>query len=375
MDFKISVGCHEGITHQKERQTFCEDVVSSYQDSEITIIAVADGCSNSSHAREAATMNVNTVIELFKEEEAWEWSKEELRDELTKRIWGKFKKTGRKGADMLATLTAIVIRNDGNYMGVSVGDGFIVGINDNFEPTILRYPYNRSGEPSKTIFTINTEDCKREMVVTFNTLEKGISCQSGGKLRGFIIGTDGAGDLLIEWPKIGGKLMEELAMRTVAGESGCSQNLARVITESGYSKDDVSICCLMVNDNDLVEKASRLLQNAVSAPPAPEPQEEPADSIEEDAIPEEETEEDIPEFEPEPQPEETIQESPVSMPSFQGVPKYYYPVLYTLVSGGKTGNELEEEGVCLAGKSLEMLLPLIAQGIVCYENGLFRLNQ
>ena len=340
MKFSISMGRHVGKVHER-RNLECEDMIKSYQDDNISIISVSDGCSTSLHSKEAAQMNNEIVIELFKEEAVWGWGRDKIRYELANRIKERFEKMGYEKKELLATLTAVAIRADGEYIGVSIGDGFILGINQQFESTILRFPYNTGGESKRTLFTFDTEGCYRETAVTLHNLQKALPPQRG-RMCGFVIGTDGAGDLLLEWAKVGTKLIEELAMRTVCEDLNCARVLAETIAKSNYCIDDVSVGCIMLQDEQLAQDAVNALAKL---------------SKETD--------------EPEPEPEEP----PKKIPTFEGISQYYYPVLYSLVNGGKTLEQLEAEEICPEGKSLEILLPLISKGIIRYENQLFILNE
>ena len=344
---KFTKGVCTGIRHTKSGIS-CQDVADFLvrRDGKAAF-AVSDGCSSSRYAEDAAALNVKIALDLLTTDWAWnpKVKEEDFRRELVKRFDKEFGVLSRRMKTNLdefsATLSAVSIyKNDDDveFICISVGDGHIIGITDDFKPFSLCYPYNCGSKPRSTMFTIKGEECRKEMHVLLGCFNRySIPEKEGKRLAGFVVCTDGADKFLMRWPASGADYLRKLAAETVCGIDN-GQALAELIVQSDYcDDDDVSFVCYMQDTPELQAKARAFLngQNIRQMPDEKIddiPEESPRDS--------EYLKEEAPEELSAPAVEETPLQFPDELP-------YYQPVLNALSRRNMSGEELEKEGFCL----------------------------
>ena len=337
---KISSACLTGKNNQRKGWE-AQDCVKILNTPYVSSIAIADGASSAEHSREGAVVNVETWTNFVQKSYPWEFQSEDnFREHTTllNEINAQFEKMPYEKPHLSATLAGVAVRNDNRVLITSIGDGFVIGFDRNLDPNILIYPYH-IGKTTRTCFTCQPAEAQKTMQLLIGTTHDCLR-MADEVITGFAVFSDGA-DYLVEHLLHGGELLRQLAAYTVSGQQDFASRLVRMISEN-YSYDDISIACMMMESNDVLELSKTIIEEA---------EKNSSVSLDAEAA------------------------APVQAePDFSEVYPFYRPVLQGLYLKPMTHEELEENGYCLPGKVMEMLLPLMQNEIVEFRDNQFRLS-
>jgi len=151
---------------------------------------------------------------------------------------------------------------------------------------------------------------------------------------GFSIFTDGA-DFLVHYPLDGGRQLRCAAACTALGNGKTfTQDLVNYIAET-YTKDDVSAAFLIMDDEEICEKAQQILNYET----------------------------------------ELISRSASLPEEIPDVPAMYQPLFRELRQSPLSPEELVEKGYCPAGKVLSTMRPLLNQKLIIWRENAFALAE
>ncbi|MEE5993170.1 MAG: protein phosphatase 2C domain-containing protein [Oscillospiraceae bacterium] len=453
----------------------------TYCDEDLSVIVVADGAVGTKRpaaCRRAAKINVETMIAFFQNK--WTWritDKNEFKDAALRELMTAYEAEAKNGKyavdDLSATVSAVALKSNGEFLAVSIGSGTVAALNHEMLPSVLIPP-----NPNKKRCVNHIDSAKRSVKAWGGTLEQ-------SPFIAFAVYTTGAGALVMEDSSESAHSLRTAAACTLfgSGDEYISKMMAEII-ENGENKD--AALAVMVAESDEAIKVGRdvLLQAQSAQSAALEESEEDEEETEatteetvaEEVAPEEtkqetETEEkpstkeepdfavssqnDIPpvqtlhtdavvietatsvkaednpeiveqirtiipeativtevETEVTPEPEEMEEES--SEPAMtlkeenitavvaknakkkvkkvfvkfseqelneeavrilDSVEPMYRPLLRALLDAPRSAGELVESGYCPEGRILETILPLIREGHVVYQDGVFSASE
>ena len=409
--FAYTIG-RRHAAEQDPDMRLCQDLAGSYSDENVTVIAVADGKAGRympQAAVAAARANIAAIIDFFREPATWRIAeKNDFKNTALRMLDSALEAAagndGFRYEELRATISAVAVRSNGEFLALSVGDGTVVALDQELNPSVLIPPY-REGLRGKTVFTNDPDGANAHISVWGGTIE-----QSG--FLAFAVFTDGA-DYLTRHMADGTNVLRTAAACTLFGSG--SEYIEQEITEIAkeHSKDDVALAVLSVETdnafavakNVVIEaRAAKAAQEAAEAPaeesldeeelPAPPMPEEEVDPNAEETAPAEPaeevsaedadapSEEDVTETEPAAEnSDETAEEALAEEPAEEPAPVNTDPtpaealVLRAVFARPLTADELVAEGVIRSGRILETTLPLIRAGRIRYEDGKFVGNE
>ena len=394
----------------------CQDLAGSYSDETVTIIAVADGKAGRympQAAVAAARANISTIIDFFRDPATWRIAeKNDFKNTALRMLDSALEAAagseGFRYEELRATISAVAVRSNGEFLALSVGDGTVVALDQELNPSVLIPPY-REGQRGKTVYTNDPDGADAHISVWGGTVTQ-------SNFLAFAVFTDGA-DYLTRHMADGTNVLRTAAACTLFGSG--SEYIEQEITEIAkeHSKDDVALAVLSIETenafaiakNVVIEaRAAKAAQEAAAAeevdgdttteeelpaPPMPEEEVDPNADAEETASEESAQEnaedgteesaepaaEDVTEEPTEEISEEITEEEPAPEPEPEPVNTDPTPaevlVLRAVFARPLTADELVSEGIIRKGRILETVLPLIRAGRIRYENGRFAGNE
>ena len=409
---KAGFGYTIGRRHAAETDAdlrICQDLAASYTDDEISIIAVADGKAGRNMpaaAVTAAQVNIDTMIAFFRDPATWRIKQKNDFKETALRMLDSSLETVAGGEEfsyeeLRATVSAIAVRKNGEFLAISIGDGTIVAFDQDLQPRILIPPY-REGPKNRTVYTNDPEAAKAHIAVWGGTLRS-------SKYLAFAAFTDGA-DALMRRAEEGAQTLRTAAACTLfgSGDEFIQQAISEIAEKD--TRDDVSLAVLVAETSEASVAAKKVIlerraakEAAAEAEAAEKPAEEPtteqpaetpeAEPVKLDKLPDPP----MPEQEnPEAPVEEAAAEEPAEEPEAEpvaeepaadeaaaslDVPVNADPtpaevtVLRAVYAEPLTARELVAGGHIRKGRVLENVLPLIRANRIRYENGKFYGNE
>ncbi|MBQ4465635.1 MAG: protein phosphatase 2C domain-containing protein [Oscillospiraceae bacterium] len=367
----------------------CQDLAETYTDEEVSIIAVADGKAgkNSPEAAVAAArINVDTIIAFFRDPATWRIAeKNDFKRTALQMLDSSIETVAGGGEfryeELRATVSAVAVRANGEFLAISIGDGTVVAYDHNLKPSVLIAPY-RDSSRKRTVYTNDPDGADAHMSAWGGTLTQ-------SDFLAFAVFTDGA-DYLTRRDTDGLNILRTAAACTLfgSGDEYIKEAISEISAE--HTRDDVSLAVLTEENEQAFAAAKAVLLEAKAAKEAAnaaaEAQEILADSTENDDT----AEETAPVAEAE-QPAEESHEIPQEageeaeelpnppMPAQPPVSADPTPaelvVLRAVYAKPMTAAELVAEGHVRYGRILESTLPLIRAGKIRYENGKFAANE
>lgn len=393
----------------------CQDLAGSYSDENVTIIAVADGKAGRympQAAVAAARANIAAIIDFFREPATWRIAeKNDFKSTALRMLDSALEAAagsdGFRYEELRATISAVAVRSNGEFLALSVGDGTVVALDQELNPSVLIPPY-REGQRGRTVYTNDPDGANAHISVWGGTVTQ-------SAFLAFAVFTDGA-DYLTRHMADGTNVLRTAAACTLFGSG--SEYIEQEITEIAkeHSKDDVALAVLSIETenafavakNVVIEaraaKAAQETENAedvteqtsdteeLPAPPMPEeevdPNAEAEETVSEETAETAEDPEDSTAEDPEDSvtgeteaaeedPEEISEEEPAEEPepvNTDPTPAEVQ-VLRAIFARPLTADELVSEGIIRKGRILETVLPLIRAGRIRYEDGRFAGNE
>ena len=383
----------------------CQDLAAAYTDDEISVIAVADGKAGRNlpaAAVAAAQVNVETMIAFFRDPATWRIKEKNDFKDTALRMLDSSLETIAGGEEfayeeLRATVSAVAVRANGEFLAVSIGDGTIVAFDKDLQPHILIPPY-REGPKNHTVYTNDPDGARKHIAVWGGTLRS-------SKYLSFAVYTDGA-DSLTRKGEDGAKILRTAAACTLFGSG--DEYIKQAISEiaENDTRDDVSLAVLTAETSEASVAAKKVIleQRAAKEAAKAKEQEAEAPKVELDKPAEEpqqpETQEapataEMPLPNP-PMPEEAPAEAPAEAPQEEAEapaePKASdaseldisvsadptpceTTILRAVYAEPLTAQELVAGGHVRKGRVLENVLPLIRANRIRYEDGKFHANE
>ena len=358
----------------------CQDLAECYSDEDVSIIAVADGKAGRNTpaaAAAAARVNVDTIIAFFRDPAIWRIAeKNDFKARALQMLDSSLETVAGGGEfqyeELRATVSAVAVRSNGEFLAISIGDGTVVAYNKEMQPSVLIAPY-REGPKNRTVYTNDMDGADAHMAAWGGTLEQ-------SNFLAFAVFTDGANHLTRS--EDGKTILRTAAACTLfgSGDEYITEAIGDIAAE--HTRDDVSLA-VMVDESDSAFSAAKIAlleakaaKSAQAEEEAPE-NEEPAETGEPDEIeqPYESAVDEVPEEAPV---EETDEETDTDlsdplpnppMPQQRPVSEEPTPaetvVLRAVYAKPMDAAELVREGYVRYGRILETTLPLLRSGKIC----------
>lgn len=398
---KAGFGYQIGRRHSAETDPdmrICQDLAEAYTDDEIAIIAVADGKAGRNlpaAAVAAARVNIDTLIAFFRDPATWRIKEKNDFKETALRMLDSSLETVAGGEEfsyeeLRATVSAVAVRANGEFLAVSIGDGSVVAFDQEMQPKMLIPPY-REGPKNRTVYTNDPEGAKKHIAVYGGTLRF-------SKFLSFAVFTDGA-DSLMRKAEEGAKTLRTAAACTLFGSG--DEFIRQAISEiaENDTRDDVALAVLTAETSEASVAAKKVILEQRAAKEAaaeqkPEAEteaeapkvelEKPAEEKPEAAempLPNPPMPEEAPAEAEAPAEEPKAEEKPADSAAELDIPVNAEPtpfettILRAVVAEPLTAQELVAGGHVRKGRVLENVLPLIRANRIRYEDGKFRSNE
>lgn len=365
----------------------CQDLAECYSDEDVSIIAVADGKAGRNTpaaAAAAARVNVDTIIAFFRDPAIWRIAeKNDFKARALQMLDSSLETVAGGGEfqyeELRATVSAVAVRSNGEFLAISIGDGTVVAYNKEMQPSVLIAPY-REGPKNRTVYTNDMDGADAHMAAWGGTLEQ-------SNFLAFAVFTDGANHLTRS--EDGKTILRTAAACTLfgSGDEYITEAIGDIAAE--HTRDDVSLA-VMVDESDsafsaakiaLLEAKAAKSAQAEEEPEAEEPAEiEPKFTVVENT-PDEPAEDEVPEETPEEETDTDLSDPLPNPPMPQQRPVSEEPtpaetvVLRAVYAKPMDAAELVREGYVRYGRILETTLPLLRSGKICYVNGKFSPNE
>ncbi len=372
----------------------CQDLAETYTDEEVSIIVVADGKAGRNTpeaAAAAARINVDTIIAFFRDPATWRIAEKNDFKRTALQMLDSSLETVAGGGEfryeeLRATVSAVAVRANGEFLAISIGDGTVVAYDRNMKPSVLIAPY-RDSSRKRTVYTNDPDGADAHMSAWGGTLTQ-------SEFLAFAVFTDGA-DYLTRRDTDGLTILRTAAACTLfgSGDEYIKEAISEIAAE--HTRDDVSLAVLTEENEQAFAAAKTVLLEAKAAKEAANAAEEAQEILAEpietagDADEttyagdmEEHSEEaaDVPE---ETESEETVEEieelpnppMPAQPPVSEDPTPAEVVVLRAIYAKPMTAAELVAEGHVRYGRILESTLPLIRSGRIRYEDGKFIANE
>ncbi len=365
----------------------CQDLAECYSDEDVSIIAVADGKAGRNTpaaAAAAARVNVDTIIAFFRDPAIWRIAeKNDFKARALQMLDSSLETVAGGGEfqyeELRATVSAVAVRSNGEFLAISIGDGTVVAYNKEMQPSVLIAPY-REGPKNRTVYTNDMDGAAAHMAAWGGTLEQ-------SNFLAFAVFTDGANHLTRS--EDGKTILRTAAACTLfgSGDEYITEAIGDIAAE--HTRDDVSLA-VMVDESDsafsaakiaLLEAKAAKSAQAEEEPEAEEPAEiEPKFTVVENT-PDEPAEDEVPEETPEEETDTDLSDPLPNPPMPQQRPVSEEPtpaetvVLRAVYAKPMDAAELVREGYVRYGRILETTLPLLRSGKICYVDGKFSPNE
>ena len=365
----------------------CQDLAECYSDEDVSIIAVADGKAGRNTpaaAAAAARVNVDTIIAFFRDPAIWRIAeKNDFKARALQMLDSSLETVAGGGEfqyeELRATVSAVAVRSNGEFLAISIGDGTVVAYNKEMQPSVLIAPY-REGPKNRTVYTNDMDGADAHMAAWGGTLEQ-------SNFLAFAVFTDGANHLTRS--EDGKTILRTAAACTLfgSGDEYITEAIGDIAAE--HTRDDVSLA-VMVDESDSAFSAAKIAlleaKAAKSAQAEEEPEAEESAEIEPkftvvENTPDEPAEDEVPEETPEEETDTDLSDPLPNPPMPQQRPVSEEPtpaetvVLRAVYAKPMDAAELVREGYVRYGRILETTLPLLRSGKICYVNGKFSPNE
>lgn len=365
----------------------CQDLAECYSDEDVSIIAVADGKAGRNTpaaAAAAARVNVDTIIAFFRDPAIWRIAeKNDFKARALQMLDSSLETVAGGGEfqyeELRATVSAVAVRSNGEFLAISIGDGTVVAYNKEMQPSVLIAPY-REGPKNRTVYTNDMDGADAHMAAWGGTLEQ-------SNFLAFAVFTDGANHLTRS--EDGKTILRTAAACTLfgSGDEYITEAIGDIAAE--HTRDDVSLA-VMVDESDSAFSAAKIAlleaKAAKSAQAEEEPEAEAPAEIEPkftvvENTPDEPAEDEVPEETPEEETDTDLSDPLPNPPMPQQRPVSEEPtpaetvVLRAVYAKPMDAAELVREGYVRYGRILETTLPLLRSGKICYVDGKFSPNE
>ena len=365
----------------------CQDLAECYSDEDVSIIAVADGKAGRNTpaaAAAAARVNVDTIIAFFRDPAIWRIAeKNDFKARALQMLDSSLETVAGGGEfqyeELRATVSAVAVRSNGEFLAISIGDGTVVAYNKEMQPSVLIAPY-REGPKNRTVYTNDMDGADAHMAAWGGTLEQ-------SNFLAFAVFTDGANHLTRS--EDGKTILRTAAACTLfgSGDEYITEAIGDIAAE--HTRDDVSLA-VMVDESDSAFSAAKIAlleaKAAKSAQAEEEPEAEEPAEIEPkftavENTPDEPAEDEVPEETPEEETDTDLSDPLPNPPMPQQRPVSEEPtpaetvVLRAVYAKPMDAAELVREGYVRYGRILETTLPLLRSGKICYVDGKFSPNE
>ena len=365
----------------------CQDLAECYSDEDVSIIAVADGKAGRNTpaaAAAAARVNVDTIIAFFRDPAIWRIAeKNDFKARALQMLDSSLETVAGGGEfqyeELRATVSAVAVRSNGEFLAISIGDGTVVAYNKEMQPSVLIAPY-REGPKNRTVYTNDMDGADAHMAAWGGTLEQ-------SNFLAFAVFTDGANHLTRS--EDGKTILRTAAACTLfgSGDEYITEAIGDIAAE--HTRDDVSLA-VMVDESDSAFSAAKIALLEAKAAKTAQAEEEP--EAEESAetepkftvvenTPDEPAEDEVPEETPEEETDTDLSDPLPNPPMPQQRPVSEEPtpaetvVLRAVYAKPMDAAELVREGYVRYGRILETTLPLLRSGKICYVDGKFSPNE
>ena len=320
-----------GITHIQEN-TPCQDYIifkAADSRSPVNCTSIADGCSGAKEPLVAAEINCRGSIDFFADLRNWNLDEKKLTNRYVEYLIECLENSGKDYDQLAATVAAVAIRDNGDYIAVSLGDCTIISFDNDFSPNVFCEPFTEID--GATHFTNQYDEAIRTLLVRRGN----INTES---ITGFALFTDGCICLTKELLS-GGKTLRDMALFTADDNTSSvlSDHIAYITANKTH--DDAAIA-LMLTDQSR-DRAKSLLSSRMER-----------QRLIDIGLNAERTE----------------------RGSFSGQPPMYDYILPALNNSPLTAEELVNAGVCQNGKVLSTMKPLVEMELVTYTGGKFVLS-
>lgn len=321
-----------------------EDSYIIYDDDNISILAIADGCSKSPCGTKAAEATLEGIKKFALSSDIWTMKDKHKKEKLLSDLDNTFFAYPYPYADLQATCLVVIINKCINqYIAIGIGDcSCAVITSSELDVKMLISPFNILGQKNKTVFA-NDSAASATMKIETGDMSN---------VAGFVLVTDGAETFL---DKNNLNNIQQLASLCVLNRGQAQEVLDKVVhTISEKEVDDITIVMVMNSENEktrhiaeaictthIVEDTHPMLEDSVEYANV----ESIEDTIVVDGITE-----DV---------EVENKDSGLSL------------TLLTFLCTPKTAEELILNGYCMPGEVCNYMYPLLKEGIVKYENSFF----
>ena len=235
----------------------------TYCDEELSVIVVADGAVGSKRpaaCRRAAKINVDTMIAFFQNK--WTWritDKNEFKDAALRELMAAYEAEAKNGKyavdDLSATVSAVALKANGEFLAVSIGSGTVAALNHEMQPSVLIPP-----NPNKKRCVNHIDNAKRSIKAWGGTLEQ-------SPFIAFAVYTTGAGTLVMEDSGSEHSLRTAAACTLFGSGDEYISKMVTEITKDGENKD--AALAVLVAESDEANKVAKTVllevQSAQSA--------------------------------------------------------------------------------------------------------------
>lgn len=350
MKFNINLASLTGRLHEHEGK-LNEDAYKIFETDKLSIMAISDGCGSSPSAAPASKLTVQAAIDfsvdLFNKNELFSLSDKELKHRLVSFIRNKYRDSAFPYNELAATLIMVIIdKSTGRFLTMSLGDGSLLCVLNNFEVKLLERPKNILFMKNRTYFFID-EISERMITVTRDSFNN----KSG--IIALVPLTDGAQKIisLSQTNKV-----KNLACLNILNKKAAGKYLKKIAEKiySTYTNDDATIGLISLTAEDSPEfenlaratcTAVEYLEDALDEKFSDAPNNE---EVEEIILPDEENPTDV-----------DNTDKPLSFIEFLNT------------KGALTPEELIASGFVCKNNWLSTAVTLIRLGVIHYENGVF----
>ena len=239
--FKITGAAVAGTEHRSEGKA-CEDAIAFSRDNDCAAIALCDGAGSlpgSEKIAKALSSDISRFLCEYFDDVYYDYNKEKVVYNACLRT---IKDTIKEGEDIACTLLAAA-RKDDRLIYVHVGDGIILGMNDN-KTAVLSYPEN-GDTASETFFVRENMDMSRIRVMTVHSAP--YDC--------ILLASDGAEEAIYEkhTERIGDAVRKFRHWSLHAEEQNVSRHIEKALDEvfRDASYDDMSVVLLTSENSEI----------------------------------------------------------------------------------------------------------------------------
>ena len=211
-------------------------------------------------------MNIDAVIAFFRDPATWRIAEKNDFKETALRLIESALETVAGGEEfrfeeLRATVSAVAVRSNGEFLAISIGDGTVVALDRDLNPSVLIAPY-REGSRNRTVYTNDLDGARAHMAAWGGTLTQ-------SEFEAFAVFTDGA-DHLTRSMVEGANILRTAAACTLfgSGDEYITEAISEIAEE--HSRDDVALAVLTNENDEVYAVAKSVLLEARAAKEAAE---------------------------------------------------------------------------------------------------------